>query len=389
MRTLFLSVLSIVLAAVSFSQIQKQQIEDAQTTYIQADKELNEVYQRLLLTHTNATFVQNLKKAQRQWMKFRDAQVELMYPGSKGGNYSSTLTVGEALYLARLTRERTNTLQEMLELPPSGPQAKHTFVATGGTITSSGGKMIHVFTSSGIFSCVGSGVVEVLVVAGGGGGGCHTGGGGGAGGVVYVASYAATGNIPVIVGVGGNGSTKNNVPGSNGSNSIFGMITAIGGGGGASRFCDANDGGSGGGGGPKDMGNCFGRGIVGLGHDGGMGGNAWNFLGGGGGGAGNGGSGGTGSGGNGDGGMGVAYSISGSLAYYGGGGGGGVYGADIPGAGGVGGGGMGSNSTSIVGDGIPNTGGGGGGGGLIERTYVSRPGGNGGSGIVIVSYPVR
>jgi hypothetical protein len=48
------------------------------------------------------------------------------------------------------------------------------FTATGGTITYSGGKTIHTFTSSGTFSFDASGLpgtVEYLVVAGGGGGG--------------------------------------------------------------------------------------------------------------------------------------------------------------------------------------------------------------------------
>jgi outer membrane protein assembly factor BamB len=260
--------------------------------------------------------------------------------------------------------------------------------ATGGTIIYTNGYTIHTFTSNGTFTCVGSGLVEVLVVAGGGGGGCHTGGGGGAGGVVYTASYLITnGDISVTVGAGGNGATSNNVSGSNGSNSVFDSITAIGGGGGASRFTDAGSGGSGGGGSPQDLGMSYGSGITGQGYAGGVGGTAWNYLSGGGGGAGAVGSGGTGSGGNGNGGAGLAFDISGSSVYYGGGGGGGVYGTDVPGAGGTGGGGAGSNTSAVVGNGTPNTGGGGGGGGLaFSGTYTSLPGGNGGSGIVIVRY---
>jgi M6 family metalloprotease-like protein len=260
-------------------------------------------------------------------------------------------------------------------------------LATGGTVTYSGGYTIHTFTSNGTFTCSGPMDLEVLVVAGGGGGGCHTGGGGGAGGVVYCDSYSANGNVSVTVGAGGSGSSNSSIKGTNGSNSVFGSITAIGGGGGASRFTmSAGNGGSGGGGSPASLGNSYGSGTPGQGYAGGMGGNAWNYLSGGGGGATAVGNGGTGYG-NGNGGAGAAYSISGSTVYYGGGGGGGVYGTDTPGAGGIGGGGAGSNTSSAVGNGAPNSGGGGGGGGLISGTYVGRPGGNGGSGIVIVSYP--
>ena len=185
------------------------------------------------------------------------------------------------------------------------------FSATGGLITYSGDSTIHTFTSSGTFSCAGTGNVEVLVVAGGGGGGCHTAGGGGAGGVVYDTSYSVTGDIPVIIGTGGARSIDKYVSGSNGSNSVFGSITAIGGGGGASRFTFAGNGGSGGGGSPQNLGSSNGSGTPGQGYDGGVGGNAWNYLSGGGGGTGAVGSGGTGSGGNGNGGAGSVYSISG------------------------------------------------------------------------------
>ena len=64
-------------------------------------------------------------------------------------------------------------------------------VATGGTITYSGGMTIHTFTSSGTFnvtSAPSGATVEALVIAGGGGGGSFAGGGGGAGGLIYNAT---------------------------------------------------------------------------------------------------------------------------------------------------------------------------------------------------------
>jgi len=73
--------------------------------------------------------------------------------------------------------------------------------------------------------------LNVLVVAGGGGGGggynaplCGWGGGGG-GGVIEEFSYGVTAGASITVTVGGGGSG-----GTNGSNSVFGNLTAIGGG---------------------------------------------------------------------------------------------------------------------------------------------------------------
>jgi len=233
--------------------------------------------------------------------------------------------------------------------------------------------------------------VEVLVVAGGGGGGKNGGGGGGAGGVIHnLALPVEAGAYPVTVGAGGAGSATNFVPASNGQNSSFASITALGGGGGSSR-----DGGSAalarsagttgsGGGGAGGMGTRWERGF-GTSGQGNHGGNGTgspdlgvNAAGGGGGGAGAVGTAGA-SRVAGDGGAGVANSITGTSVTYGGGGGGGlVVNGTGTGQGGAGGGGNGGRQNAEATDGTANTGGGGGGGWTIS--------GSGGSGIVILRY---
>jgi len=265
--------------------------------------------------------------------------------------------------------------------------------ATGGTITYSGGKTIHTFTSNDTF-VMPPGVtanVELLIVAGGGGGGAF-GGGGGAGGVVYDAAYPVFGSNSVVVGNGGAGQATYNSgnPGANGQNSVFHARIAYGGGGGGTRLCGSPcyglpgvDGGSGGGASPSDGGavGAPGNGVSGQGNNGGEGGR-YSWGGGGGGGAG-------GAGGNstepnacvaGNGGAGVAYSISGTSTYYASGGGGCNHTGGTVGSASAGGGTAGK-ITATASNAAANTGGGGGGGGA--GAYA---GGNGGSGIVIVSY---
>lgn len=224
--------------------------------------------------------------------------------------------------------------------------------------------------------------VEYLVVAGGGSGGSGTGGGGGAGGLLQ-------GITPVIAGtsltvtIGGGGSATN--PGTSGSNSVFGAITAIGGGTGANNNGVGSNGGSGGGGG---SGTCpslggqatFGQGNAGAGNI--LGGSkSPNYGAGGGGGAGTVGSIGTNTFG-GNGGAGIASAISGKVTAYAGGGGGGSYASGPVGSGGVGGGGT-PTGTSATSSGSANTGGGG--GGSVNNNFSSANG-SGGSGIVIISY---
>ena len=119
---------------------------------------------------------------------------------------------------------------------------------------------VETFTSSGTFSVpTGVSTVQVLVVAGGGGGGGFNGppgsnayfnGGGGAGGLVFHPAYPVTpgGTVSVTVGEGGAGPGGTG-RGNSGQNSVFGTITAQGGGGGGDQGQPGGNGGSGGGGG--------------------------------------------------------------------------------------------------------------------------------------------
>ncbi len=245
--------------------------------------------------------------------------------------------------------------------------------------------------------------VNVLVVAGGGGGGGSTGGGGGGGGLIYQTSYTVTPGSPVTVTVGGGGGGGSlSSHGSNGDNSVFGSLTAIGGGGGGDNQGGQGQasgvaGGSGGGASYGSSPGTKGSGTTAQGYDGGSNlPNGWPsghlYSPGGGGGAGAVGANGSNSGSTGaTGGDGVQSCISGSCSYYAGGGGGGIYFISEPtpgvgGAGGLGGGGTGGNGpsgarTDATG-GTSNTGGGGGG----QGGNVATLGGAGGSGVVILSY---
>jgi hypothetical protein len=221
--------------------------------------------------------------------------------------------------------------------------------------------------------------VEYLVVAGGGagGGGNYHGGGGGAGGFRTATGYTvAFGTLySVTVGAGGVGTI--NTAGANGSDSIFNIITSIGGGGGGMYDgVAAKDGGSGGGGGYAST---AGSGTSGQGNAGGLGTISANYGNGGGGGANA--VGGTGTTTNGGaGGVGKSSLITGTEVYYAGGGGGAIYSSGTPGAGGNGGGGAGSMGAGT--SGTANTGGGGGG---AERNGTGIAG-SGGSGIVVIRY---
>ena len=237
--------------------------------------------------------------------------------------------------------------------------------------------------------------VEVLVIAGGGGGGVGSngGGGGGAGGFVYNPSYSLSGltSVSVTIGAGGAGSTGRG-SGANGANSVFGTITATGGGRGGGHptgggSTSPNTGGSGGGGSYSATGAA---GVSGQGNTGGSGAQNLgtptpNDGGGGGGGAGAVGVNAAGSGGpGGAGGAGKSFNISGTPIVYAGGGGGASNDSSTISSGGTGGGGTGGGNANPNKSGtnaLANSGSGGGGG--------NGGGGNsgaGGSGVVIIRY---
>jgi hypothetical protein len=259
-----------------------------------------------------------------------------------------------------------------------------------------------------------TGAIEYLIIAGGGAGGSNNGGGGGAGGYLTgVGHPVVAGRYVVTVGAGGAGALD--ATGGNGTNSIFSSLTAIGGGGGAGTGLSllpfyGMSGGSGGGGTNQQTPGIqyAGSGTPGQGNNGGEGFNSGAYIAGGGGGAGS--AGGFTS--NANGGIGLFSSFSGSNTAYGGGGGGsgetGPGGAPPWGRGGAGyaaygspgstvspfgilegtpfGGGDGNTpaTQTVAFAGVNNTGGGGGGTGAQPSFY----GANGGSGVVIIRYPI-
>lgn len=297
-------------------------------------------------------------------------------------------------------------------------------VSSGPSIVRDSNFQVHVCTGSGTFVPNFTGTVEVLVVAGGGGGGMDMGGGGGGGGVLTSTTQSVTAGTPitVTVGAGGVGAPAGGPPNNsnfhqftisatNGSNSSFGALTAIGGGFGGSSYFQytpnsgfGSNGGSGGGASGYSDGNTGrnGTGTAGQGNNGGS--SIGQYYSGGGGGAASAGSNGN----NPNGGAGLLNNIlgGGRNYFWGGGGGGASYSSGTGGNGGAGGGGGGSSGGlgdttglnpgrnagtggggdwvgSPGGDGGLSTGGGGGGGMHYNR---NNRGGNGGSGIVIIRH---
>lgn len=76
-------------------------------------KKLNRVYKQIISEYKfDSLFIENLKKSQRIWIDFRDAEVEMKFP--QNDNSSSVKTMCKRQYLAELTNQRTETLKKWL-----------------------------------------------------------------------------------------------------------------------------------------------------------------------------------------------------------------------------------------------------------------------------------
>lgn len=112
----FLSVMLVPLLA--FSDCSEKQGNTAelkqcwQEEYQKADKELNILYAQLM-TKLDAEGKEKLKKAQRIWIQFRDADAEFSADRNRGGTFAGVAQIGT---LGDLTRQRIKELKVQLEI---------------------------------------------------------------------------------------------------------------------------------------------------------------------------------------------------------------------------------------------------------------------------------
>lgn len=87
-----------------------------------ADNELTKVYLEIKEKYKNdSVFIKKLIIAQRAWIKYRDAQLDMIYPHSTEQHYyGSVLPMCIELKLTDLTNERIKTLKQWLTRQEEG-----------------------------------------------------------------------------------------------------------------------------------------------------------------------------------------------------------------------------------------------------------------------------
>lgn len=116
MKRITLFTITILFALFTIAQTQNDLNVEANKKYENTDKELNETYNKILKEYKEDTaFIQNLKKSQRLWLQFRDAEMKVKFPDREVGYYGSVQTICWSIYKEDLTKDRLKTLKVWLE----------------------------------------------------------------------------------------------------------------------------------------------------------------------------------------------------------------------------------------------------------------------------------
>lgn len=104
----------------SKAMTQLEMNECAAEDFMLADKELNRVYNAILVKESeDKGFIAKLRAAPRAWIAFRDAQLEAAFYCKEGGGgwqpcFGSMAPMNHSYLKAKMTRERIDQLKHMM-----------------------------------------------------------------------------------------------------------------------------------------------------------------------------------------------------------------------------------------------------------------------------------
>jgi uncharacterized protein YecT (DUF1311 family) len=116
MKNTILIITVLLISTFGFGQTQYELNEAENQKYLKADKELNEVYGKILKEYKNdSAFLSKLKIAQNLWIKFRDAEMNAIFPEEdERAYYGSVFPMCWSIQITKLTKERTEALRKWL-----------------------------------------------------------------------------------------------------------------------------------------------------------------------------------------------------------------------------------------------------------------------------------
>ena len=119
-KALFILLLCLV-SSFSYAQSQWDMTMESDREFKKADKELNVVYQKILVKYAkNTEFIKALRESERLWVKFRLAELNMRFPGTDQKYYGSVLPMCVNGLAERITKKRIAELKQWLKPQEDG-----------------------------------------------------------------------------------------------------------------------------------------------------------------------------------------------------------------------------------------------------------------------------
>jgi uncharacterized protein YecT (DUF1311 family) len=120
MKKVLIVLLFSLFSTYSYAQSQWDMTMESDREYKKANKELNVVYQKILIKYAeNTAFIKALRESQRIWIKFRLAEINLRFPGDRRG-YGSVYPMCVNSVAEEITKKRTSELKKWLKTYKDG-----------------------------------------------------------------------------------------------------------------------------------------------------------------------------------------------------------------------------------------------------------------------------
>ncbi|PZP52085.1 MAG: DUF1311 domain-containing protein [Pseudopedobacter saltans] len=115
MRIASIIFLLVFLSIKSQAQTTSQMVDEAHKELDKAEERLNTVYKRILELYKKDTlFISKMRKAERLWIQFRDAEIEMKYPHMGTLDYGQEGRICLVEYKLELTEARERKLRQWL-----------------------------------------------------------------------------------------------------------------------------------------------------------------------------------------------------------------------------------------------------------------------------------
>jgi uncharacterized protein YecT (DUF1311 family) len=103
--------------SITYAQSQREMTQESDKSYKKADKELTLVINKIAAKYAkNTVFIKALRESQSLWIKFRSAEINMMFPGANGPKfYGSAYPMCANLVAEGITKKRITQLNKWLK----------------------------------------------------------------------------------------------------------------------------------------------------------------------------------------------------------------------------------------------------------------------------------